>query len=171
MITLNVIENNPLTPKFYNYIISNLQFHRLTCSCNHSACLSVHGYYHRFIKTPTGKLKFRICRVKCSLCGKTHAILLSSFVPYSQISLSEQVAIISSFESDSSFESVMVNNPSIDESNCRYVLKQFFSHWKERLLAYGISFRFSDLLHCFSFYKRQFMQIKSTPNILFLNTT
>ena len=44
MITIFVEENNPLTPNFYNNLIAQLQFHRLTCTCGHSGCLSVHGY-------------------------------------------------------------------------------------------------------------------------------
>ena len=59
MITLNVEENNPITPKFYNNLISNLQFHKLTCPFGHSGCLSIHGYYNRYIKTSEGKKRFR----------------------------------------------------------------------------------------------------------------
>lgn len=72
MITLYVKENNPITPYFYNNLIANLQFHRLTCTCGHSGCLSVHGYYTRSLKAPGGKLPFRICRVICSCCHHTH---------------------------------------------------------------------------------------------------
>ena len=57
MITLFVEEYNPLTPSFYNQVINNLQFHMLTCPCGHSGCLSVHGYYYRYIKSPTGKIR------------------------------------------------------------------------------------------------------------------
>ena len=76
MITLYVEENNPITPDFYNNVIANLQFHRLRCSCGQAGCLSVHAYYHRHIKVPGDRLGFRICRVRCASCGKTHALLL-----------------------------------------------------------------------------------------------
>ena len=89
MITLFVEENNPITSNFYNKTINNLQFHQLTCPCGHSGCLSVHGYYRRSVKTPAGKLTLRICRVKCQCCGHTHAILLSSMVPHSQVLLND----------------------------------------------------------------------------------
>ena len=94
MITLFVEESNLLTPNFYNDLISNLQFHQLTCPCGHSGGLSVHGYYNRSVKLPGGKTAFRICRVICEHCGHTHAILLSSMVPYSQISTSDHISII-----------------------------------------------------------------------------
>ena len=69
MITLYVEENNPITPGFYNSVLNNLQFHQLKCPCGQSGCLSVHGYYNRYVKTEDGKVMFRICRVKCDQCG------------------------------------------------------------------------------------------------------
>lgn len=44
---------NPLNQKDYDDILSSIQFHQLTCTCGHSACLSVHGYYLRGLKTLT----------------------------------------------------------------------------------------------------------------------
>lgn len=173
MITLFVEENNPLSPDFYNNLIANLPFHQLTCPCGHSGCLSIHGYYHRHIQTSNGKIRFRICRVICECCGHTHAILLSSMVPYSQISLQEQVSIIENFESSSSQKNLMEANPSIDESRYRYIIRQYIHHWKQKLLSERIiSHPLSDLItSCFTFFSSQFMQIKNTANILFLNTT
>lgn len=173
MITLLVEENNTLTPNFYNKLINNLQFHQLTCPCGHSGCLSVHGYYHRFIKTPSGKVRFRICRVICECCGHTHAILLSSMVPFSQVSLSDHVSIISSHETGVSQETLMNANPSIDESNCRYIIRCFKKFWYEKLQSERIRLTpvRSLIRSCFAYFSHQFMQIKNTPNILFLNTT
>lgn len=171
MITLFVEENNPITSNFYNNLITNLQFHHLTCICGHSGCLSVHGYYYRSIKVADGKVVLRICRVKCSCCGHTHALLLSSMVPYSQIALQDQTSIITSYEEGHLSVEVMEHTPSIDESNLHYIISSYRKHWKQRLLAFGIKLykKLSD--SCFLIFNRQFMQIKSTPNILFLNTT
>ena len=95
MITLNVKESNTFTQDSYNSFLFHLQFHRLSCPCcGHAGCLSVHGYYHRSLKTPDGKIRLRICRVICSCCGHTHALLPSSIVPYSQTSLKDQCSII-----------------------------------------------------------------------------
>ena len=119
MITIFVRENNPLTPNFYNNLIAQLQFHRLTCTCGHSGCLSVHGCYIRSLKVPAGKLFFRICRVICSCCHHTHALLPSFMVPYSQIPMNEQAEVISAHEAKEGWESLLNRNPSIDESNAR----------------------------------------------------
>ena len=105
MITLFVEENNPLTPNFYNNLIHNLPLHQLTCPCGHSGCLSIHGYYNRSIKLPDGKTVFRICRVKCECCGHTHAILLSSMVPYSQVVISDHISIIYNYNNNISQDS------------------------------------------------------------------
>ena len=171
MITLFVEEYNPLTPNFYNKIINQLQFHQLTCPCGHSACLSVHGYYYRSIKIADGKIRFRICRVICSCCGHTHAILLSSMVPYSQIPLDGHISVLSDFENDKVSAQTLNNNPSIDESSLRYIIRQYKKHWKQRLVSAKITFSQLLVSSCFSHYQRQFMQIKCTSNILFLNTT
>ena len=146
MITIFVEESNPLTPNFYNNLINSLQFHRLTCTCGHSACLSIHGYYTRSLKTLEGKSSFRICRVICSCCHHTHALLPSSMVPYSQISMEEHVEVISCHETKEGWETLMHRNPSIDEGNCRYIVRSFLKHWKQRLLSGKITLSDSTLL-------------------------
>ena len=173
MITLFVEKNNPLTPNFYNNLINSLQFHQLACTCGHSGCLSVHGYYTRFLKTPDGKQPFRICRVICCCCNHTHALLPSTMVPYSQISLEEHVQIISAHESREKWDTLMNHNPYIDESSCRHIIRRFLRHWKQRLLSEKITTadRAALVCGCFSAFARQFMQIHCTPNLLFMNTT
>jgi len=173
MITLLVEENNPLTPNFYNNIIANLQFHRLTCPCTQSGCLSVHGYYKRAVKLPGGKVSFRICRVICEQCGHTHAILLSSMVPHSQVSLADHVAIIDNYNNGVSQSSVMNSNPCIDESCCRYIIRCYLRFWQEMLRSERLSLSPMRklIISCFAHFSRQFMQIKNLPNILYPNTT
>ena len=172
MITLNADIHNTLTQKIYNQLIDDLPFHQLTCTCGHSGSLSIHGYYRRSVKVPDGKISLRICRVICSHCGRTHALLPSVIVPYSQIFLRDQVEIISSHGASGSLETVMRKVPSIDESNCAYVIRLYDRHWKQRLLSERISIDDVSLVsRCFTAFFRQFMQIKNTPNILFPHTT
>lgn len=173
MITLFVEENNTITPNFYNNLISNLQFHKLHCSCGHSGCLSVHGYYYRYLMTPSGKLRFRICRVICEVCGKTHAILLSSFVPYSQISLKDHVEVIDAYENIRPTASLLKSNDSVQEGNFRYIILQYRKFWRQKLLSERISLHPLTKLvqNCFGCFSFQFMQIRRTTNHLFLYTT
>lgn len=173
MITIPTDNCNPISQNFYDNILHSLQRHQLTCSCGHSGCLSNHGYYNRDVKSEDTSITLRICRVICSLCKITHALLLSAIVPYSQISFQEQVNIIECHNRSEGFTSIMEAHPSIDESNIRYVIKQYLYHWFERLLAASLSLCPSTAFvdRCFSNFNRQFMQIKRTPNILFLKPT
>ena len=113
MITIFVRDCNQISQSFYDSVIFDLQLHQLTCSCSHSACLSVHGYYRRTVKLSSGAIRLRVCRVKCSECGATHALLLSSMVPYSQILLSDQQRICKDYEEDRDLCMVCEGNPSI----------------------------------------------------------
>lgn len=126
-----------------------------------------------FFKTAEGKLCFRICRVACEACGKTHALLLSSMVPYSQLSLQDQVQIIAAYESDMPTAGLLKGNESIDESTIRYVIRNYRRHWKQRIVSHSIATSSVSTLirQYFLAYFRQFMQIKRTINYLFLNTT
>lgn len=173
MITLSVDICNPVSQDFYDKTIYNLPFHQLVCTCGHSGCLSIHGYYKRSVKCGASCLRLRICRVICHECGRTHALLLSSLVPYSQIPTKDQIDIICHSGSDGDLSSVMDKTPSIDENCVRSVIRRFRLHWKQRLLSESIA-PIPDtgfIKRCFSAFRRQFMQIKSTPNILFLTPT
>ncbi|WP_420828421.1 DUF6431 domain-containing protein [Dehalobacterium formicoaceticum] len=170
MITLSVNYYNPISQKTYDEVISNLQFHQLVCSCGHSGCLTIHAYYYRHVMSGDSKERLRICRVKCAICGHTHALLLSVLVPYSQIPLSTHVEIVSRHLENKSFSSIMDSTPSIDENNIRYIVRQYLRHWKQMLLSESIPLKppLSQFVkRCFDAFSRQFMQIKRTPNIFF----
>ena len=173
MITIFVPDCNQISQSFYDSVIFDLQLHQLSCSCSHSACLSVHGYYMRNVKLPSGILRLRVCRVRCSECGTTHALLLSSMVPYSQIPLSDQQRICNDYEKDRSVSMVCDSNPSIDENNVKSILRNYRRRWREKLRSLRIPlFPLHDLiLSCFSDYSLQFIQIHRRVNKLFSYTT
>lgn len=151
----------------YNNLIDNLPIHNLTCTCGAKGNLIKHGSYKRKIKEPSGKTVITIQRVKCNSCGITHAILPEWIIPYSSVILSDQIKIISAYLAGDDISSVMNENPEIDESNIKYTINQFVSHWKERLKSFKISFDINLIKNCFNYFSRNFMQIKWTPNILF----
>ena len=173
MITIFLENCNRISQSFYDSVIFDLPFHQLTCSCSHSACLSIHGYYRRNVKLPSGTIRLRVCRVKCSECGTTHALLLSSMVPYSQISFSDQQMICYYYEKGQDASEICERNPSIDENNVKAVLRNYRRHWREKLCALKIHlFPPDDLIQsCFSNYSSQFMQIHRRINKLFSFTT
>lgn len=170
MITIIADKINTLNQISYNNFLQNIEMHQLSCSCGLSGCLIKHGYYSRSIKTSCGIILLSIRRVKCKHCGKTHAIFPVLIVPYSRVLLNTHLSIITTYISKSSFEPIMMANEYIDESNIKYIIRQFLRHWKERIAAFGFSvFDSLDILskQCLNTFKRQFMQIKCTANILF----
>ncbi len=173
MITIFVPDCNQISQSFYDSVIHDLQFQQLTCSCSHSACLSVHGYYKRTVKLSSGAIRLRVCRVKCSECGATHALLLSSMVPYSQIPISDQQRICKDYEEGRNVSMVCESNPSVDENNVKSILRNYRRRWREKLRSLRIRlFPLDDLiLSCFSDYSSQFMQIHQRVNKLFSYTT
>ena len=167
MITIFLNKCKPFSQKTYTKFIETLPFHRLSCTCGQKGQLIKHGYYNRSIKTSEGMYKLSILRIRCKCCFKTHAILPSFIVPYSQILYHDQVAIIHAYLKHRSFEPIMLSNLLIDESNIRYIIHQYLCHWKERIASFGGDLNLLVITSCFEYFKRQFMQIKSTPNILF----
>lgn len=165
MITYFINNFNNNYQSIYDKLNTNTNLSATQCPCGLKGNLIRYGFYSRHIKTPSGLVKLRIQRVKCKVCGHTHALLLSCLIPYSQILLKDAVYIIRSSSIDD-LKNIMMNNLSIDESNISYVKRQFHKHWQHRLLAEQIRFDESLVFQCFFHYKMQFMQIKRTVNIL-----
>lgn len=159
----------PISQDSYDKTVNSIPFHQLTCTCGHSACLTIHGYYDRRVKSGDHSIKLHICRVKCSHCNKTHALLPAFLVPYSQVSFPDQTAIISCYESSGDYSEIMDKTPSIDENCIHSIIRRYLLHWFQRVLSaqLSISNSLSFIKLCFLHFSRQFMQIKSTPNILF----
>ena len=165
--------DKPLTQKSYEDTIHRLQFHQLTCTCGMSGTLTVHGYYTRRLKTDDHEISLTICRVKCSHCGKTHALLPSLLVPYSQVSLEDHISIIQAYEGSRDFTGIMNATPSIDENLIASIIRRYVAHWLQKLCSFRLELRPADCLvkKCFSLFMNQFMRIRQTPNILFLTPT
>lgn len=153
--------------------MEDLQLHQLECSCGHSGCLSFHGFYSRSIIMPEGKVNLIVWRVKCSECGHTHALLLSSMVPYSQIPAKTQLEIVTTYEEGSGLNKLCSSGCGIDENNIKSVIRRYVKFWRARLIAAGVSLSSLPALitSCFSHYSKQFMQVRKTHNKLVLSST
>lgn len=169
MITLFSENFKQFSQDSYDREVRRAQIHRLRCSfCRHAGCLRIHGYYYRTVWTPSGPVRLRILRLICS-CGKTHAVLLSSFVPYSRVSVCDHVKIISCASSGEAVARTESEIPLISEWSIRNIRRNFSRFWKERLRSAGTELLPMDSLVKSSFrdFFRQFMQIHRGPNILF----
>lgn len=167
MITVFLEKCNTFSQENYDFLIDNIALNTIECpSCKHSGCLSVHAYYCRWLKICGVKVRLRILRVVCSECGRTHAVLPSCIVPYSQIPYEDQKAICEHYESKSGYDDIMAENQCIDESNISYILRNYRRYWREKILSWKMMVSDDILSACFEHTRRQFMQIKRTINTL-----
>lgn len=166
MITVNYENDNPISQFIYDNIINDIDFLTVQCpSCTHSGHLIKYGHYHRNLRTCEGTISLKILRVRCKLCGKTHAVLLVDFVPYSQIPLDDHLSIIQCDPSDD--DSILDENPNLNISDIRYIRKQYKRYWESMIISFRIAFDYDLSFNCFRYFKKQFMQIRSTVNFLF----
>lgn len=173
MITIKTENYNLISQDFYNKTIDSLDLSLISCTCGHSGCLIRYGSYKRNVQMKDEILTLTVVRVYCTACGHTHALLLSSLVPYSQIPLNIQITAIHAYESGHSLSRILADQCFIDENNIKAVIRTYRLHWKERLRSAGLSSAEWGTLvfSCFSHFSRQFMQIKTTINKLFLLPT
>lgn len=173
MITVETENYNHISQDFYNNTINSLDLALIPCTCGHSGCLIRHGVYKRSIQLADTVITLSVIRVYCKECGHTHALLLSSMVPYSQIPLQLHVSTILAAEHQTGFASLLDGQVYVDENNLKYILRNYRLHWRERLRA--VSIRLTELSKlvsgCFFHFSRQFMQIKTTSNKLFVPPT
>lgn len=168
MITVFLEKCNTFSQKEYDNLIADLPLNAIKCPyCGHSGCFTIHGYYYRRLKICGSMIILRILRVKCSICGHTHAILPSIIIPYSQIQYDDMKKICEHYEAGCGYKDIMHANYFIDESNIAYILKNYRRYWREKILSWRMTITDDILRPCFDNVRRQFMQIKSTLNILF----
>lgn len=168
MITLFTPKFNHFSQSVYDSVVNTLQLHRLECTCGHSGCLSRHGFYRRSVLTEEGTRSIRILRVICGECGRTHALLPVSLVPYCQIPLLDQYQVIQAFEHNGDRNAVC-KGAGLDENHVKSILLRYRRFWQQRLLSEAIPLEPIRILirSCFARYRMQFMQIRRTRNKVF----
>lgn len=153
----------------YCRLIDNLNIPLIQCSCKNIGCLSIHAYYTRCIKTPFGKVKMRILRLICSICNRTHALLPSFIVPYSQISIDDQKDII---KNDT--ESALYKFGQLDINTLNIIKSNYYNFYRAQLRVFNIDINLDNnalMSKCVSLLKKQFMQIHRGIIICFGQTT
>ena len=170
MITRNINFFKPITSDIYKEFVDKLPLYNISCSCGHCGCLIRHAYYTRKLKTILGTITLRILRVKCKSCGKTHAILPESIVPYSQVPVDIQRSMITHKLGSDVLEDIMNNNYDISLSDVLHVRQKFHKFWCQRVLSaqISLSLEIKELcLTCYSLFHKQFMQIRRGSYIFF----
>lgn len=175
MITIETDLHNPLSQDFYNQMVFSLDLAVLPCPCGHTGSLIWYGSYTRKVTLPDRTISLRVSRVLCQYCGHSHAIMPSSLVPYSRFPLELHAAVASCCESGSGFRDILKRHFVLDEANLACLARSFRLHWRERLRSIPFHPSLPELASlvraCFDAFSRQFMQIKTTINKLFLVPT
>ena len=152
---------NEITQKQYDELIESLDLSLLRCPGCHHCGTVVHAYYGRILKYRQVVVELIVLRVKCCSCGKTHAILPDSIVPYSWIPLESTIEIINA-DSTVEINEILDTNSFIDLSDIRRVRRNFRNFWKERLKSSGLLIDSDISRNCIDLFLRQFMQIRCT---------
>lgn len=74
------------------------------------------------------------------------------------------------YEHGTGFQNILDGQCCVDENNLKSIVRCYRLHWRQRLLSVALLLTDISILvsGCFS---RQFMQIKTTPNKLFIPPT
>ena len=173
MITIETEYCNPISQDFYDDTVYSIDLNLIPCTCGHSGCLIWYGSYSRKLRQGDSIFLLRVARVFCNSCGHSHALLLSPIVPYSQIPLPVQASIAQCYENGSGYRDILAAHSFIDANTISSVIRSYRRHWKERLASMLIRLMpLRELVRdCFVHFSRPFMQIKNTPNKLFLSPT
>ena len=167
MITIPIEDCNSFSQKTYDEYLFRLQPHMIKCKCGRCGGLIFYGRYERHLKILGLFLSLFIQRVRCSFCARTHALIPSLIVPYSQIPREDQQDILKLNAEGRPINPVMERNYQIDESYVRHVIRRYKRFWKERILSLGLSLHDRLAEACLFVYSLQFMQVHRTWNSYF----
>lgn len=164
MIIIKVPYDKTITQEEYDKHVGSIDKEVIKCDSCGNVGLSKHGTYERHLKTDTDKITLKIVRFICPECGKTHAVLLSTIIPWSQKSLKDTIEIIKR-TTEKEFNQFLNERISLQIEDIRNIRKRFKKYWKERILSYQLNLDETISEKCFALFKRQFMQNKCTSFI------
>lgn len=144
----------------YSSIICSIDLTILKCPSCHHIGTAVHGYYTHQFFTEDGKTSILIKRVKCRHCGKTHALLLSCFVPYYRLPM-DSILLIIKEKKLRTIQQLHTLIPYVSVEYILYILRLFRRYWKDRIDSYFIPF--DELIHkrCIDLFNKPFMQSRN----------
>lgn len=174
---IQVLENNfkIYSQEDYDNIIFNVDILAIVCpNCNHSGNMVHHGSYKRFVQVDIDfKLKVRVLRVKCKFCGKTHALMPSSIVPYSKFNLKDIINALHMLKNGHTLKQTLDAFPIFDLSTFKTIFYRFKMFWEQKLISLKIHLSLTTyfITSCFANYFSQFMQVAKIKNILYVKST
>jgi hypothetical protein len=165
MIIVLADDVNRVSQDIYDRIVNELDRERIKCNRCGQYGFNINCYYYRSIRKPSGIEKILIVQLICRSCGKTHAVLLSTMIPWCSVEMSDAIRIIKAHGS-SEIRLIYDDNPSISEDNIKHLRRIYFGEWKERLLSFCISIDNHLTENCVRYHDRQFLQNRCSSVLL-----
>lgn len=157
---INLIDSvKVLTQKKYDEMFENMNLSCMKCTNCGNVGFHKHCKYSRFVKNQYGHFKIVIKRVICPKCGKTHAILPKCVVPWSQVSVEDNIHIINT-KTEHDIRDLLDILFWIEIEDIKNIKRRYKRYWKERILSSKITLNQDITEICINNFNRQFMQIK-----------
>ena len=152
-----------LNQKIYDDMIAKIDLSLIRCPLCNNIGFNIHGYYERKVICEERSFNLVVCRIICSACHKTHAILTSHLIPYKRISLRICLMIIKT----KGMKTILDKFPLSQELLPR-LKRDYRRYWRARLKSIQIKLDDRELaFKCLFNFHRQFMQIRSRSAFLF----
>ena len=121
--------------------------------------------------TGSSPFPLSVCTAKSADIPMHYCFHPWSRIPRSPLAL--HVRLIQAYEHETGFRNILEEQYLVDENNLKSIIRNYRLHWKQRLLSMRLHLPDipSLISGCFSLFSRQFMQIKSTSNKLFILPT
>ena len=155
MIIVHCTDVKELTQKSYDEMTDSLHLELMKCPFCHHVGFYVNSYYERSVDDGEDSFRLLVKQIICPECGKTHAILPDTIIPYSKYTIHVVHAIVTKDRPVQIFQN-------IPRDTIRWIIAMFTRRWKQSLLSQNIPLEDSPLSisqQCIKAFKLQFMQI------------
>jgi hypothetical protein len=138
------------------------------CTCGWTGGLHRYGGYDRpYISNGQTEILW-VQRIRCSYCGKTHALLPAHLIPYSRTPAEVKMQIVLAMGKKEKQEQIMAVYPDLEERDFRRIRRDYHKSWESRISLEELKKRFASLTpawaaaeitrHCLISAGKQFMQ-------------
>ena len=131
MIIVHCTDVKELTQKSYDEMTDSLHLELMKCPFCHHVGFYVNSYYERSVDDGEDSFRLLVKQIICPECGKTHAILPDTIIPYSKYTIHVVHAIVTKDRPVQIFQN-------IPRDTIWWIIAMFTRRWKQRLLSQNI---------------------------------
>jgi len=161
-----------LLNEYYDRFLENRELKntlkKWACTCGRTGGMHRSGGYVRPYVANGQTESLWVQRIRCSYCGKTHALLPAHLVPYNRTPAEVKMQIILAMGQKEKQEKIMAVYPDLEERNFRRIRMNYHKSWESRISPEELKKLFASLAparaalevtrHCLISAGMQFMQ-------------